>query len=88
MKHVSLILSVLFLSATVNAASKIQFNQLIESGMAEKNSLSRDVEALSEGSVHNEEEQEVLNFVANEINLENESKLAEQNKAKDSTKKY
>ena len=77
MKIISVITFLTLMSSLAFAGNKIEFHSLIEKGMEQKKSLSRNVDALLEGAEHNEEEVEVLDFVANEIDLEAKSKIAE-----------
>lgn len=83
MKAILTFLLTTLFASSVLAGTKIQFHSLIEQGHKQRESLSRNVEALMEGAEHNEEEKEVLDFVANEIDLEAKSKLANQKKADD-----
>lgn len=78
MKKLILIM-ILGFSNLSHASGKINFNSLINDGIQKQKSIDSNMKVLIEGVSHNKSEKEVLNFIANEVELEKASKLAEKN---------
>ena len=65
------------ISFTGFAGSKIKFEGLIKKGLSEKKKLDKSLEELIDNAAYNSEAKEVLNFVQEELNHQNEQQVVD-----------